>query len=238
MHHSTVLVVEDERNVRGLLRAILERAGVRAVVEAPTGADGLRMFYERQPNLVIIDVGLPGMDGWQVLERIRELSDVGVMMLTGCATEMEKVRGLRGGADDYLTKPFGRQELVARIEALLRRRRGEGRGCEAERYDDGLIEIDFRQRRATVLKRELSLTPTEFKLLGTLVRHPSQVLDHDQLLELVWRDTLDGSRNRVKLYVGYLRRKLRGAAGVDPIETVRGFGYRYDPDAVREREPV
>jgi DNA-binding response OmpR family regulator len=227
MRRSMVLVVEDERDIRALLRAILERAGAKTVVEASTGADGLRMLYERQPNLVILDVGLPDLDGWQLLERIRELSDVGVLMLTACATEMEKVRGLRGGADDYLTKPFGYQELVARIEALLRRA-GGGR-FDAERYDDGLIEVDFRQRRAAVLSRELDLTPTEFRLLGAFVRNPSQVLGHDQLLEAVWCDTLDGSRNRVKLYVGYLRRKLRLAAGVNPIETVRGFGYRYDP---------
>ncbi len=235
MSCKTVLVVEDELDIRELLRVIIERAGMD-VIEATTGADGLRAFFQRRPDLVILDIGLPDFDGWQLLERIRELSDVGILMLTACATEMEKVRGLRGGADDYLTKPFGRQELLARVEALLRR--GGRNGQDAERYDDGLIEIDFRQRRAMVLKRELSLTPTEFKLLGTLVRHPSQVLDHDQLLEMVWRDTLDGSRNRVKLYVGYLRRKLRGAAGVDPIETVRGFGYRYNPAAVQGGEPA
>jgi DNA-binding response OmpR family regulator len=229
MSRSLVLVVEDELDIRELVRVILERAGM-AVVEATNGTDGLRNFYEHRPNLVVLDIGLPDMDGWQLLERIRELSDVGVLMLTACATEMEKVRGLRGGADDYLTKPFGRQELVARIEALLRRT-GGGR-FDAERYDDGLIEVDFKQRRATVLSRDLDLTPTEFRLLGAFVRNPSQVLGHDQLLEVVWCDTLDGSRNRVKLYVGYLRRKLRLAAGVNPIETVRGFGYRYDPPAV------
>lgn len=228
MSGSLVLVVEDELDIRELVRVILERAGME-VIEATNGTDGLRNFYEHRPNLVVLDVGLPDMDGWQLLERIRELSDVGVLMLTACATEMEKVRGLRGGADDYLTKPFGRQELVARIEALLRRT-GGGR-FDAERYDDGLIEIDFKQRRAAVLSRELDLTPTEFRLLGAFVRNPSQVLGHDQLLEVVWCDTLDGSRNRVKLYVGYLRRKLRLAAGVNPIETVRGFGYRYEPPA-------
>ncbi len=228
MNRSTILIVEDEPDVRKLVRVIVERAGMD-VVEAATGTDGLRVFYEHRPSLVILDVGLPDLDGWQLLERIRELSDVGVLMLTACATEMEKVRGLRGGADDYLTKPFGRQELVARIEALLRR--GGGRRFEAERYDDGLVEVDFRQRRATVRGTELNLTPTEFRLLGAFVHNPSQVLGHDQLLETVWSDTLDGSRNRVKLYVGYLRRKLRTATGADPIETVRGFGYRYNPSA-------
>jgi DNA-binding response OmpR family regulator len=228
VNRSTILIVEDESDIRKLVRVIVERAGMD-VVEAATGADGLHVFYEHRPNLVILDVGLPDLDGWQLLERIRELSDVGVLMLTACATEMEKVRGLRGGADDYLTKPFGRQELVARIEALLRR--GGARRFEAERYDDGLVEVDFKQRRATVRGAELNLTPTEFRLLGAFVHNPSQVLGHDQLLETVWSDTLDGSRNRVKLYVGYLRRKLRSATGTDPIETVRGFGYRYNPSA-------
>lgn len=234
MSRRTVLVIEDELDIRELLRVILERAGMD-VIEATTGADGLRAFYERKPHLVILDIGLPDLDGWQVLERIRELSDVCVLMLTARATEMEKVRGLRGGADDYLTKPFGRQELVARVEALLRR--GGGHRLEAELHDDGLIEIDFDQRRATVLRKELSLTPTEFKLLGAFVRHPNQVLSHDQLLEMVWGDTVAGSPNQVKLYVGYLRRKLRDAAGLNPIETLRGFGYRYNSAAPEEPSP-
>lgn len=227
-------MIEDELDIRDLLRVILERAGLE-VAEATTGTDGLRVFYERKPHLVILDVGLPDLDGWQVLERIRELSDVSVLMLTARATEMEKVRGLRGGADDYLTKPFGRQELVARVEALLRR--GGGERLEAERQDDGLIEIDFEQRRVIVQRQEMSLTPTEFKLLGAFVRHPNQVLSHDQLLEMVWGDIVAGSPNQVKLYVGYLRRKLRDAADVNPIETLRGYGYRYNPAAEGEPAP-
>ena len=154
MSRRIVLVIEDELDIRELLRVILERAGMD-VAEATTGAEGLRAFYERKPHLVILDVGLPDLDGWEVLERIRELSDVCVLMLTARATEMEKVRGLRAGADDYLTKPFGRQELVARVEVLLRR--GAGERLEAERQDDGLVEIDFEQRRVTVQRKELSL---------------------------------------------------------------------------------
>jgi DNA-binding response OmpR family regulator len=234
MSRRTVLVIEDELDIRELLRVILERAGLD-VVEATTGAEGLRAFYERKPHLVILDVGLPDLDGWEVLERIRELSDVCVLMLTARATEMEKVRGLRAGADDYLTKPFGRQELVARVEVLLRR--GAGERLEAERQDDGLVEIDFEQRRVTVQRKEMSLTPTEFKLLGAFVRHPNQVLSHDQLLEMVWGDIVAGSPNQVKLYVGYLRRKMRDVAGVNPIETLRGYGYRYNPAAQGEPAP-
>lgn len=228
MSRSRVLVVEDELDIREMVRVILERAGID-VIEAATGRDGLRAFYDRKPELVILDVGLPDLDGWQVLERIRELSDTRVLMLTARATEMDKVRGLRGGADDYMTKPFGRQEFIARVEGLLRR--GGSRNAEVECYDDGTIEVDFTQRRATVRGEELSLTPTEFKLLGAFVRHPNQVLTHEQLLEMVWEDTVGGSRDQVKLYVGYLRRKLLDATDINPIETVRGFGYRYVPTA-------
>jgi DNA-binding response OmpR family regulator len=221
-----VLVVEDDEDVRALVRTVLERAGMN-VIEAADGREGLRKFYEMKPRLVVLDVRMPELDGWEVLKRIRELSQVPVLMLTVDASELDKVRGLRQGADDYVTKPFGHQELIARIEAILRRA-GET-GSEGEVHSDDLLEIDFPQRRVTVLGQEVDLTPTEFKLLAVLARHPNQVLSSDQLLEMVWGDSFDRSRDQVKLYVGYLRRKLRDAAGVNPIETVRGFGYRYQP---------
>jgi DNA-binding response OmpR family regulator len=170
---------------------------------------------------------MPVLDGWQTLERIRHLSDVPVMMLTARDGELEKVRGLKAGADDYVTKPFGRQELVARVEALLRR--AGDRGPEMVAYDDGLVRIDFAEARVLVDGNEVSLTPLEFKLLATFVRHPNQVLSRDQLLELVWEQALGGPTDQVKVYVGYLRRKLAQATSRAPIETVRGFGYRYRP---------
>jgi DNA-binding response OmpR family regulator len=173
-------------------------------------------------------VSMPELDGWQTLERIRDVSDVPVVMLTARAAELEKVRGLKAGADDYVTKPFGRQELLARVEAHLRR--VGDRGDQPGTYADGLLTIDFAQREVTVNGSQVTLTPLEFKLLATFVRHPNQVLSHEQLLELVWGDPLTGSRSRTKLYVGYLRKKLAAAHdGESPIETVRGFGYRYRP---------
>ena len=117
-----VLVVDDDADIRGLVRELLERSGYD-VLEAPDGNEGLRVFYAEQPDLVILDVSMPGLDGWGVLERIRELSDLPVVMLTARAEELDKVRGLRAGADDYVTKPFGRQELLARVDAALRRTR-------------------------------------------------------------------------------------------------------------------
>jgi DNA-binding response OmpR family regulator len=222
-----VLVVDDDSDIRGLVSELLERSGYD-VREAPDGNEGLRVFYAEQPDLVILDVSMPGLDGWGVLERIRELSDVPVVMLTARAEELDKVRGLRAGADDYVTKPFGRQELLARVDAALRRRRsGEP---EAERYADGFVTIDFPQRAVTAGGRPVSLTPLEFRLLTAFVRNPNQVLSHDQLLDLAWGDAGAAGRDQVKLYVGYLRRKLGEVEGVEsPIETMRGFGYRYRP---------
>jgi len=218
-----VLVVEDDADTRELLREFLRRAGF-AVVEAGDGAAGLRQLYASRPDLVILDISLPRLDGWKTLERIRDLSDVPVLVLTAHSLELERVRALNSGADDYVTKPFGRQELLARIEALLRRR-GE-RPDESDVYRDGMIEISFPQRRVRVRGTEVLLTPLEFRLLAVLVRHPNRVLSQEQLLELVWREN-GVLGTEVKHYIGYLRRKLRPAGGDQAIETVRGFGYRY-----------
>jgi DNA-binding response OmpR family regulator len=229
MRRSRILVVDDDSDIRGLLRELLARAGYD-VSEAESGKAGLRQFYSSPPDLVLLDVSMPELDGWQTLERIRDLSEVPVVMLTARAGELEKVRGLKGGADDYVTKPFGRQELLARVEALLRR--SGPRGEEPTTYGDGLVTIDYAQREVRVGGNQVALTPLEFKLLTAFVRHPNQVLSHEQLLELVWGDSHSGSRARAKLYVGYLRQKLEAAGAEESlIETVRGFGYRYRPRA-------
>jgi DNA-binding response OmpR family regulator len=225
-----VLVVEDEDDVRRLVRALLERAG-HTVVEAANGLEALRRLEASPPDLVVLDVAMPELDGWQTLERIRDLSDVPVLMLTARAGELDKVRGLRAGADDYVTKPFGRQELLARVEALLRRtvRPPEVRPA----YEDAALRVDYVSREVFVGGpggRVVSLTPLEFKLLSAFVRHPNETLSRARLLELVWGDVEGFGGDQVKLYVGYLRRKLGwGPVNAGPIETVRGFGYRYRP---------
>jgi DNA-binding response OmpR family regulator len=227
MKDARILVIEDEEDIRNLVAELLERAGYR-VEQAADGRAGLRALHASPPDLVVLDVSMPELDGWQTLERIRDLSEVPVLMLTARGTELERVRGLKAGADDYMTKPFGRQELVARVEALLRR--APARGEAAETYADERITVDFAQRAVTYEGRDVSLTPLEFRLLSVLVRHPRQVLSRDQLLELVWGDTYGVAADQVKLYVGYLRRKLDpDAPDRAPIETVRGFGYRYLP---------
>ena len=228
MNAPRVLVIDDDDDIRRLVAELLERAGLD-VDQAPDGRAGLRAFHQQPADLVILDVSMPELDGWQTLERIRDLSDVPVMMLTARGAELERVRGLQAGADDYMVKPFGRQELVARAQALLRRARSSGED-RAETYVDDRVTIDFAQRAVTYAGRDVSLTPLEFKLLSVFVRHPRQVLSRDQLLELVWGDAYGVSGDQVKLYVGYLRRKLDPEQpDVVPIETVRGFGYRYEP---------
>jgi DNA-binding response OmpR family regulator len=222
----SVLVVDDDGDVRALVAELLSRAGYR-VSQAENGRKALKTLYDERPDLIVLDVSMPELDGWGTLERIRELSDVPVMMLTALGAELEKVRALRAGADDYMTKPFGRQELLARVENLLRR---APKRDLPEAYRDGQLEVDFAQRRVRAGDETIELTPLEFRLLTAFVDNPGQLLAHDQLLELAWGGERGSSRDQVKLYVGYLRRKL-AAAGVpgESIETVRGFGYRYLP---------
>lgn len=223
-----MLVVEDEDDVRRLVKVLLERAG-HTVVEAVNGLEALERLETMRPDLVVLDVTMPELDGWQTLERIRDVSDIPVLMLTARTGELDKVRGLRGGADDYVTKPFGRQELLARVEALLRRMTGPPEIRPA--YEDAGLRVDYRSREVTVHAQPVQLTPLEFKLLAAFISHPGETLGRERLLELVWgaSDALSG--DQVKLYVGYLRRKLGWDVAASPIETVRGFGYRYRPPA-------
>ena len=208
------------------MRGLLGRRGFE-VLEAADGAEGLRLLYAEKPELVLLDVTMPELDGWETLDRIRALTDVPVIMLSALDSHAEKVRGLQGGADDYVTKPFGGQELIARIERLLQRK-GTNGGETHEHYDDGMLSIDFETFRVEANGRSIELTPLEFRVLSALVRHPNQVLSPDQLLEHAWGGAHRASRDQVKLYVGYLRRKL-GTRTASRIETRRGFGYRYRP---------
>jgi DNA-binding response OmpR family regulator len=227
MSETRVLVVDDDDDIRNLVRTLLERTGA-VVRDATNGRDGLREFHAWRPDLVILDVNMPELDGWTVLERIRDMSEVPVLMLTARGEELERVRGLHAGADDYVVKPFGKQELVARVQALVRRASRGGTEQEADAYADAYLSINWAQARVSVGDRDVQLTPLEFRLLSTFVRHPRQVLSRDQLLELVWGDAFGVGGDQVKLYVGYLRRKLAPDAPESvPIETVRGFGYRY-----------
>lgn len=223
---ANVLIVEDELDLRKLLRIILERAN-HTVVEASDGLSALRTFHAQQPELVMLDVGLPGLDGWQVLERIRELSDVPVIMLTAHGIESDRVRGLNAGADDYVTKPFSRNELVARVTAALRRGQPATRDAPTT-FTHGALDIDFVARTVRLDNTEVALTPLEYRLLVVFVRHLDQVLSPEELLAQAWDDPTGIGPDRVKFVVRRLREKLSTKdRPFESIRTVRGFGYRF-----------
>jgi len=222
---ATVLVVEDDPDIRGLVIALVERAGMTGLAAAD-GRAGIRAFFEHRPDLTVLDIGLPELDGWAVLERVREVSEAPVMVLTAADANPETIRGLEGGADDYVTKPFDPDVLDARIRALLRR--GGSNASDFEILSDDVVTLDEAKRRVEVTGTEVHLTPTEFRLLVTLMRNRDQVVTQEQLLEDVWGNA-GGDPRQVRLYVSYLRRKLQEAGAEEPIETVRGFGYRFRP---------
>jgi DNA-binding response OmpR family regulator len=209
------------RSLKDLLRAV----GVE-LIGAPDGSGGLKAFYAERPDVVLLDLELADSDGFDVLGTVRELSDVPVFVLAADEDEGERIKALRAGADDCISKPASEGEMLARIEALLRRSRS--RPEVAAVLDDEFIHIDHPRHRVEVLGVEVSLTPIEFRMLATFAENPGRVLGHDQLLDLVWGDRIR-DKDEVKLYVSYLRRKLGEAADVDPVETVRGVGYRYRP---------
>ncbi|HEY3942883.1 MAG TPA: response regulator transcription factor [Acidimicrobiales bacterium] len=222
-----VLVVEDDVDIWRSLQILLQRAGYD-LLWAGDGPDGLRVLREQRPDLVILDVGLPRLDGWSVLERIRDHSEIPVILLTARGLETDKVRGLLGGADDYLTKPFSNEELVARVAALLRR--SPSAKPEVSVFEDAAIRVDLARHTVECGGQQVLLTPSEFRLLAALVRHPGQVLSHGQLLEQAWHDPTRTGPGRVKFTILSLRRKLGWTDLADcPVETVRGFGYRYRP---------
>ncbi len=225
MSKASVLIIEDDADIRALVHTLVQRAGMTAT-DAADGRAGIRAFFAQRPDLVVLDLGLPELDGWEILERIREVSNAPVLLLTAESEEVEKVRGLSDGADDYVTKPFGHGELIARMEALLRR--SAPPRPELEVLADDVFLLNEAQRRVEVAGTRVHLTPTEFRLLAALMRNRHQVVTQEQLLEDVWGNHAADPK-QVRLYVSYLRRKLREAGDLDPIETVRGFGYRFQP---------
>lgn len=220
----TILVVDDEASIRNVAKAYLEHAGYR-VLCATTGPEGLQMALDEEPDLIILDLMLPGMDGMEITARLRERSDVFILMLTARSDEMDRVAGLRVGADDYLTKPFSPRELVARVEAILRRRRDKPAKSSVMRFTH--VEIDPDAREARAAGQLLELTPTEFDLLLALARHHNRVLSREDLIEKVWGADFYGTDRVVDVYVSQVRRKIEALTGENLIRTARGVGYRF-----------
>jgi DNA-binding response OmpR family regulator len=224
-----VLIIEDDREMNRLLQLDLERNGYEASI-ANTGLDGLRMFHEIRPNLVVLDVALPLMDGLTVCQRIRELSNVPILMMTATAvTEEEIAKGLNMGADEYMVKPIRNIEFHARVKALLRRAQLKDEENTAPiTYADDYLTVDVSARRVWVNGAEIRLTPTEFKLIATMIRHKGQVLTFQQLLEQVWGFEYQTEHHYPRIYVSHLRRKIEP----DPtaptyIQNEYGVGYRF-----------
>jgi DNA-binding response OmpR family regulator len=228
MMHSTILVVDDEPNIIELARMYLEQDGFR-VIMALDGQHALDMIFTERPDLVVLDLMLPAVDGWEVCRRTRARSDVPILMLTARDDDIDKIVGLELGADDYLTKPFNPRELVARVKAILRRADGAARRSG----DDpvlavGDIHIDPARRQVVANGVEVSLRAKEFDLLLTLAGQRGVVLTREQLLDLVWGFDFLGQTRTIDVHVAHVRAKLARAGSAVTIETVWGIGYRLD----------
>lgn len=218
-----VLIVEDDAHIADLVRLYLEQTGLRAY-QADNGTDALRLVRDRQPKLVILDVGLPGeLDGLEVCRRLRATTDVPVIMLTARDGEIDRVLGLELGADDYVTKPFSPRELVARVKAILRRSESTSKRAAPRVLRTGAVEVDLGRAEARVDGEAVALTTREFALLRFLAENSGLALSRRQLLDGAWGDDWYGDERTVDVHVRQLRKKLGEGF---PLTTVRGIGYR------------
>jgi two-component system response regulator MprA len=216
-----LLVVDDDPRITDLLRRVFAYEGYSVAIAA-TGDDALRRTLERAPALIILDIMLPGIDGLEVVQRLRAAGDnVPILLLTARDAIADRVKGLEVGADDYLVKPFAPEELLARVKAMLRRSQTERH--EVLHYAD--VELDTGTRIAHRGPREIELSPTEYELLALFLRRPRQVLTRDIIMDRVWGLDFEGSSNVLEVYIGYLRSKLEADGEARLIHTVRGIGY-------------
>ena len=219
----TALIIDDEKQIRRLLRLALEGADFQ-VHEAETGQAGLAEIVQRRPDIVLLDLGLPDMEGVKLLRRVREWSDVPVLILSVRDDAEEKVTALDAGADDYVTKPFDTAELLARIRAAQRRSLTE---TGEPVFASGSLYVDFAARQVKVAGSEIKLTPTEYALLRVLVQNAGKVVTHRQLLRTVWGEKAESQAQYLRVYVTHLRKKLQTTANASsPIKTEVGIGYR------------
>jgi len=226
MPDPVVVLIEDEPQIRRFLRATLTGQGYR-LFEASSGADGLVEVGSRQPDVVIVDLGLPDIDGLDVIHRMREWTDVPVIVLSARGQERDKVAALDAGADDYVSKPFGAGELLARIRVALRHTAGASHESDGAVFKVGELQVDLLRRQVLVSDKEIHLTPIEYKLLTMLVRHAGKVVTHQQLLREVWGPAHTEQAHYARVYMAHLRHKLEAEpARPRYLLTEPGVGYR------------
>ncbi len=223
-----ILVIDDDKDLLHVLAIDLRQSGYN-VIAAEEGVTGLQLFRLHKPDLVMLDIELPELDGLEICRRIRQLSNIPVLMMTGHAVnEAEIAQGLNLGADEYMIKPLGSLELQARIKALLRRAGFDASGKQPLVYEDDYLSVNLGARRVRVGGQEIQLTPTEFKLLATFITHPDEVLTFGQLLEQVWGEEYQTEHHYPRIYVSHLRRKIEPEPN-HPVYIINeyGVGYRF-----------
>jgi len=228
MNDKKILIIDDDVNLGQMIKLTFVRAGAE-VFTAVDGRDGLRQFYENRPDLVILDVRMPDINGWETCRQIRLLSNVPIIMLTTLDNDEDVIRGLDHGADDFVTKPFSRDVLLARARAVLRRSELLAEPEDQSVYNDGYLLIDLRKHRVQVNNQLVQLSSTEFRLLTYLLQNVGQVLTYQNILDKVWGWEYQDSVDYVHVYISHLRRKLEA----DPrnpkyLLTERGIGYRFE----------
>jgi two-component system KDP operon response regulator KdpE len=220
-----ILLIDDDQDLLGVLTLALEQEDF-TVVAATSGSDGLKAAYHSHPDLIILDIMMPGLDGWETCRRLREFSDVPIIMLTAKTMAMDAVKGLALGADDYVTKPFDTHELIARVQTCLRRAKSRDPSDKPATILSGELMINLAGRKVTISGEEVDLTPTEFRLLVYLARNRGRVVLHRTLLREVWGPEYADELEYLRLYVSYLRHKIeKDPDNPEIIKTAWGQGY-------------
>lgn len=227
-----ILIVDDDATLLRFLTEFFQDYPF-GVITARSGPEALKIAYQDHPGLAVVDVMMPGMDGWEVCARLREMTDIPIILLTGKSSEADKLRGFRLGVDDYVTKPFSFAELAARIQAVLHRSRQRDEGIPRV-IDCGELAIDLDKHQVTSNGKLLTLTPTEFRLLEVLARHQGKAVSEADMIQEVWGSYRQEETTAVRRYIWLLRKKIeKDPSCPSLVVTVRGFGYRLDP----ERKP-
>jgi DNA-binding response OmpR family regulator len=230
-----ILIIEDDAEYSNLTCTWLQKAGYE-VITAGDGVEGMRRVYSSRPDLILLDANIPKMDGWEVCRRIRDMSDIPVLMVTVNGQKADRLKGFTLGADDYLAKPVDFHELIARVQAILRRVKSTTQEDKPSTFNNGQIEIDWGSRQVWVRGKHVKFSPTEFKIMACLIKNRGWIVTHEQILEKAWGPNYIGDKSFVKLYIRYLRQKIEeNPHKPQIIMTERGVGYFF---AVPKEEPA